>query len=116
MDSGQLRKPPSTPVQNPEFYKKQAMRLSTWKTPRIICCAENLDQHVALPRGCTGNLEVLARRHGMALTLDDRRVDGEPLDFSFKGELTTLQSQALATRPSSKTSSARWSRAEAPLC
>ena len=76
--------------QNPEFYKKQAMRLSTWNTPRIICCAENLDHHVALPRGCAGDLEALTRRHDMALTLGDIRSDGEPLDVSFTGELTAL--------------------------
>ena len=62
--------------QNPEFYKKQAMHLSTWSTPRIICCAENLDRHVALPRGCAGDLEALAGRYHMALALEDIRSDG----------------------------------------
>ena len=38
--------------QNPDFYKTQAMRLSTWDKPRIISCAEEFAQHVALPRGC----------------------------------------------------------------
>ena len=28
--------------QNPEFFKAQAMRLSTWDKPRVIGCAENL--------------------------------------------------------------------------
>ena len=38
--------------QNPEFYKKQSMRLSTALTPRVIACAEELPEHIALPRGC----------------------------------------------------------------
>jgi len=38
--------------QNPEFYKKQRMRLSTAMTPRVITCAEDFAKHVALPRGC----------------------------------------------------------------
>ena len=38
--------------QNPEFYKTQAMRLSTWDKPRIISCAEEFAHHIALPRGC----------------------------------------------------------------
>lgn len=38
--------------QNPEFYKAQAMRLSVWDKPRVIGCAENYPQHIALPRGC----------------------------------------------------------------
>ena len=37
--------------QNPEFYKKQSMRLSTALTPRVISCAEELSRHIALPRG-----------------------------------------------------------------
>ena len=45
--------------QNPEFYKKQKMRLSTALTPRVIACAEDLPQHVALPRGCRLELEAL---------------------------------------------------------
>ena len=59
--------------QNPEFYKKQSMRLSTALTPRVIACAEDLPQHVALPRGCRPELEELlrglrrrARRRGRA--------------------------------------------------
>src|SRR5262249_17111789 len=36
--------------QSPEFYKAQAMRLSTFGKPRIISCGEDLAQHIALPR------------------------------------------------------------------
>lgn len=36
--------------QNPAFYKAQAMRLSVWDKPRVIGCAENYPQHIALPR------------------------------------------------------------------
>ncbi len=42
--------------QNPEFYKKQNMRLSTALTPRVISCAEEFPQHIALPRGCQEEL------------------------------------------------------------
>ena len=38
--------------QNPEFYKAQAMRLSTYDKPRIIGCAEEHPHHIGLPRGC----------------------------------------------------------------
>ena len=38
--------------QNPEFYKAQAMRLSTYDKPRVIACAEDHPNHVGLPRGC----------------------------------------------------------------
>ena len=45
--------------QNPEFYKAQAMRLSTYDKPRIIACAEELDQYIGLPRGCLEEVESL---------------------------------------------------------
>ena len=38
--------------QNPEFYKAQAMLLSTFGKPRIIACAEDFPSYVGLPRGC----------------------------------------------------------------
>jgi superfamily II DNA or RNA helicase len=81
--------------QNPEFYKKQAMRMSTWDTPRIIGCAENLEKHVALPRGCVPDLQALAARHGIGLNLEDLRTEGEPLEAAFRGDLTPLQTKAL---------------------
>ena len=37
---------------NPEFAERQAMRLSTGLTPRVIACFEDLGRHLALPRGC----------------------------------------------------------------
>jgi hypothetical protein len=33
------------------------MRLSTAITPRVIACAEEFPQHIALPRGCLSDLE-----------------------------------------------------------
>ncbi len=42
--------------QNPEFYKAQAMRLSTYGKPRIITCAEDHSHHIGLPRGCLGDV------------------------------------------------------------
>ena len=45
--------------QNPEFYKAQAMRLPTYDKPRIIACAEDLPQHIGLPRGCLDEIREL---------------------------------------------------------
>jgi superfamily II DNA or RNA helicase len=80
--------------QNPEFYKKQSMRLSTAMTPRVIACGEELAQHIALPRGCVGDLEELFRAHGVKLAVEDQRQDGEALEVELKGELTAVQQQA----------------------
>jgi hypothetical protein len=37
--------------QNPEFYRAQAMRLSTFGKPRVISCAEEFPRYIGLPRG-----------------------------------------------------------------
>jgi hypothetical protein len=80
--------------QNPEFYKKQRMRLSTLGTPRVIACAEEFLEHIAIPRGCREELDALLRQHHVRLVVDDQRTVGKPLDFSFRGVLTPLQAEA----------------------
>lgn len=81
--------------QNPEFYKKQGMRLSTALTPRVIACAENFPQHIALPRGCLPEAETLLREHRVTLHVEDKREDGTLVDFRFHGTLTPLQARAV---------------------
>jgi superfamily II DNA or RNA helicase len=83
--------------QNPEFYKKQRLRLWTGSTPRIISCAEDRERHVALPRGCLPDLEELLHQFGIHLSLDDRREGGHPLPLQFRGRLSGLQEQ-MATK------------------
>ncbi len=80
--------------QNPEFYKRQSMRLSTALTPRVIACAEELSEHVALPRGCLPEVEALLSVHGVSLSVVDQREEGAVLDCSFTGTLTSVQEQA----------------------
>jgi superfamily II DNA or RNA helicase len=80
--------------QNPEFYKKQSMRLSTALTPRMIGCAEDLPQHIALPRGLRPELEELLRRHGVALAVEDKREGGTATVHRFQGTLTDVQKKA----------------------
>ena len=81
--------------QNPEFYKKQAMRLSTALTPRVISCAEDHPHHIGLPRGCLPDLEKLLAGLGVALEVEDERTDGEPLDVCFSGDLSPIQEQSV---------------------
>ncbi|MGH9423979.1 MAG: TOTE conflict system archaeo-eukaryotic primase domain-containing protein, partial [Thermoanaerobaculia bacterium] len=81
--------------QNPEFYKKQSMRLSTALTPRVIACAEDLPQHIGLPRGCRDELEALLRSYGINFEVEDQRVAGDPLSVEFRGQLTPTQRRAV---------------------
>ena len=81
--------------QNPEFYKKQAMRFSVWDEPRVIGCAENYPNHIALPRGCLAAAGDLLRDNGIACDLIDERYAGVALDVGFAGTLRPDQEAAV---------------------
>ncbi|MEJ7805513.1 MAG: DEAD/DEAH box helicase family protein [Telluria sp.] len=81
--------------QNPEFYKQQAMRMSTWKIPRIIGCAEDRAKYLVLPRGCLGDVRSLLTANKIDLRLEDARSMGKPLKAEFKGILRPDQQEAL---------------------
>ncbi len=79
--------------QNPEFYKKQNLRLSTALTPRVISCAEDHGKHISLPRGCLNDVQALLQEYKSHLEVEDLRSLGDPVDVSFFGELTDAQHQ-----------------------
>ncbi len=81
--------------QNPEFYKAQSMRLPTWDKPRIISCAEDYDNYIALPRGCMEDVQTLLSDLGIDVHVQDRRFQGELLNLSFQGELRPEQQIAV---------------------
>ncbi len=80
--------------QNPEFYKKQRLRFSTALTPRVIRCFEDHPAHLSLPRGCLDDLSGLLSKNSIKLILEDKREDGEAVDFQFQGILTRAQKEA----------------------
>jgi superfamily II DNA or RNA helicase len=82
--------------QNPEFYRAQAMRLSTFGKPRVIHCAEEFSRHLGLPRGCQSEAIGLLESHGIQVELADERFPGTPLDIGFHGELRPDQEKAAA--------------------
>jgi superfamily II DNA or RNA helicase len=82
--------------QNPEFYKAQAMRLSTFDKPRVIACGEDLANHIALPRGCFSDLLALLEAHRIKPLIQDKRFAGTPIDVDFHGQLRPLQEEAVA--------------------
>ncbi len=73
--------------QNPEFYRAQAMRLPTYDKSRIICCAEDYPEHIALPRGCLEDVCKLLDEHAIHYTISDKRTCGQAQTFSFHGKL-----------------------------
>jgi len=79
---------------NPEFHRAQKLRLPVWNKPRLISCAEQFPQHLALPRGCLDAVLDLLREHNIDCQLQDERCNGEPLGLSFNGQLRTDQEEA----------------------
>ena len=82
--------------QNPEFYKAQAMRFTVWDKPRVIGCAENYPNHIALPRGCLEPVQALLGDNNIRSELRDERFAGEKLDVNFVGTLRLDQEAAMA--------------------
>lgn len=80
---------------NPQFYRAQAMRMPVWSIPRVICCAEYLDDILALPRGCLDDVAEWLSAHGVAINIRDKRCPGRDIDVSFNGTLREEQAAAL---------------------
>ena len=81
--------------QNPEFYKTQARRLSTWDKPRIISYAEEFAHHIALPRGCLHEVKDLLLACGSHVCIRDERNVGVPIEVTFQGTLRDEQAAAV---------------------
>ena len=81
--------------QNPEFYKAQTMRLSTYGKPRVISCSESFPEHIGLPRGCLEEVVSLFKGHGVRVEIQDERTTGQNINVSFRAELRTEQHEAV---------------------
>ena len=82
--------------QNPEFYKAQAMRLSTYGKPRVIACGTEFIQHIALPRGCLAETLALLEAHKIRPEVRDERYAGTAIEAVFQGQLRPFQEEAVA--------------------
>jgi len=80
--------------QNPEFYKAQAMRLSTYDKPRVIACAEDHPHQVGVPRGCLDDVRQALEGLGIHTAIRDERNDGSALRITFQGDLRPEQKAA----------------------
>jgi hypothetical protein len=80
--------------QNPEFYKAQAMRLSTFNKPRVVACAEDLPHHIGLPRGCLDDVRKALSNVAVHVAIRDERHDGNRLEVKFQGKLRDEQKAA----------------------
>lgn len=84
-------------LHNPEYYEKERLRLSTWRTPRFIrCYAETLDR-LLLPRGLREAAEGVATEAGSTLVVTEPLERSGDIDVSLAASLTPEQSRALET-------------------
>jgi hypothetical protein len=86
-------------LHNPEFYRRQKLRLSTWQTPRFVRCYSEDLSHLHLPRGVLEPLRTLLENAGGRLDLADHRPMPAPLPErrQLKADLTGLQQEAVQT-------------------
>ncbi|MDD5459315.1 MAG: DEAD/DEAH box helicase, partial [Phycisphaerae bacterium] len=71
-----------------------AMRMPTYNIPRIICCAEDFDKYIALPRGCLDDLKELFGQLEIQVFVGDKQFSGQPIDVAFNGTLYPEQKAA----------------------
>jgi len=81
--------------QNPEFYKAQAMRLSTFGKPRVISCSEDFPKHIGLPRGCWNDLRNMLNTYHIDMEVKDERFTGHAVAVDFHGGLRPFQKEAV---------------------
>ena len=80
---------------NPEFYKKQSLRMSVYNIPMIIDCSKEDDKYIKLPRGTYEYLESLCKTNNIKIDKTDKRFKGEKINITFNGKLREEQQKAL---------------------
>lgn len=80
---------------NPEFFKRQKMRMSVYNIPMIIDCSKEDEKYLKLPRGTYEYLYDLCHDQNVEIKAVDKRNKGEVLNTHFKGELREEQQVAL---------------------
>ncbi len=80
---------------NPEFYSRQAMRLSTYSIPRVISCSDITEDYLAMPRGCEDAIETFLIEDNVAFDVIDETNHGNRISVSFKGVERNEQLEAI---------------------
>ena len=80
---------------NPEFYSKQALRLSTYSVPRIISCFDITDEYLAMPRGCEDAILSFLNDNNVKYTITDETSHGKKISVTFIGKEREEQTDAI---------------------
>lgn len=80
---------------NPEFYKRNRMRMPTYPHSRFIFSGELRENTLILPRGLLDKAVALLKSCGATIVIQDRRSISSPLTLKFSGQLTSEQEMAV---------------------
>ena len=81
---------------NPEFYSKQALRLSTYSVPRIISCFDISDEYLAMPRGCEDAILSFLNDNNVKYCITDETSHGKKISVTFIGKEREEQTEAIS--------------------
>ncbi len=81
---------------NPEYYKAQKKRMSTYGISRLISCYDENENHIIFPRGCFESLQKLASEQAIKINMKDNTYEGKNFEVSFNGQLTSQQVDAVS--------------------
>ncbi|MGO1544784.1 MAG: TOTE conflict system archaeo-eukaryotic primase domain-containing protein [Gulosibacter sp.] len=83
-------------IANPEFFRKQAQRLSTYGTPRYVTCFEHDEDEIRIPRGLLDEAVQRMKVAGLSVKLSKPRVkQAQPIELEFRGELRAEQTESV---------------------
>lgn len=80
---------------NPEFYKKQKLRMSVYNVPMVIDCSKEDEKYLKLPRGTYDYLESLCNVNNIEIISKDERFVGNKIEVKFNGSLKEEQQIAI---------------------
>ncbi len=81
---------------NPQFFVNLAMRLPVFNVPRIISCADILDDYIALPRGCEEKVMALLHEKNVRCNIVDKTNHGHAIKVQFNGQLRQDQQASVS--------------------
>lgn len=76
---------------NPEYYTRQAMRLSVYKIPKVINCFDEYGKYLILPRGLLQEVCNVFQENKIKINIQDKRISGITIDAEFNGKLYDYQ-------------------------
>ena len=78
---------------NPEFYKLQNLRRSTYNTPRVVSFYDLNERYIIVPRGLTSKIKKLFKSNNAILIIEDKRftkkIDKLNLTITLRDEQKT---------------------------